>query len=60
MRGGMMRHHTRMHSSGNYVERTYELSEGNKVIGNLLIGYIDNSHLTESALIFKDTFQQLL
>lgn len=55
MRGGMMRHHTRIHSSGNYVERTYELSEGNKVIGNLLIGYIDNSHLTESALIFKDT-----
>ncbi|MDR7871173.1 MAG: ATP-binding protein [Tissierellaceae bacterium] len=53
--GNMMRHHMMMNQNGNYVEKTFNLLDGDNIIGNLVIGYIDNSHLTESALIFKDT-----
>ena len=60
MMGNMMRRHHRMmnpnfNNIGNYVEKTFSLLDENKVIGTLVIGYIDNSHLTESAMIFKDT-----
>lgn len=54
MGGHMMGHH-RMMEAGNYVERAYTLIAGEDIIGNLVIGYIDNAHLTEPALIFKDT-----
>lgn len=40
---------------GNYVEKTFPLLDENKTIGTLVIGYIDNSHLTASALVFKNT-----
>lgn len=60
MMGRMMRHHRKMNSNfynkGNYVEKTFSLLDyDNNIIGNLIIGYIDNSHLTQSALVFKDT-----
>ena len=40
---------------GNYVEKTYPLIHDNSNLGSLIIGYIDNSYLTDSAIIFKDT-----
>jgi signal transduction histidine kinase len=40
---------------GNYVEKSYPLIDENKEVGTLIIGYIDNSYLTDSALIFKNT-----
>ena len=61
MMGNMMRRHHRMmnpnfnNGEGNYIEKTFSLLDENQVIGTLVIGYIDNSHLTESAVIFKDT-----
>lgn len=62
MMGQMMRQMMRRHgmensymNTGNYVEKTFPLLDGDKIIGTLIIGYIDNSHLTESALLFKDT-----
>lgn len=58
---GMMNHHRMMMrrvAPGNYVEKTYPLIDGSNRIGSLIIGYIDNSYLTESALIFKDTLTQ--
>lgn len=60
MMGNMMRHHRMMNQNfnknvGNYVEKTFPLLSKDEAIGTLVIGYIDNSHLTESALIFKDT-----
>lgn len=55
MMGNMMKHHMKMKGNGKYVEKTYELMNEGRTIGSLIIGYIDNSYLTESALIFKDT-----
>ena len=55
---GMNRHRMNMMHripEGNYVENSYTLTDGNKEVGSLTIGYIDNSYLTDSALIFKDT-----
>lgn len=40
---------------GNYVEKVYTLSHNNQDLGYLVLGYIDNAYLTESALIFKNT-----
>lgn len=66
MMGNMMRHHHRMMNpnsyidNGNYVEKNFTLLDDNKVIGTLIIGYIDNSHLTESAAIFKGTLSKSL
>ncbi len=40
---------------GNYIEKEYELLDEDLKIGSLIIGYIDNSYLTDSAIIFKDT-----
>ena len=45
---------------GNYVEKSFPLKEDNDIVGTLIIGYIDNSYLTESALIFKDTLTKSL
>ncbi|WP_312667788.1 HAMP domain-containing sensor histidine kinase [Tissierella praeacuta] len=55
--GGMHRQMMKMHNipEGNYVEKSYPLLEGNNEVGKLIIGYIDNSYLTESAVLFKDT-----
>lgn len=52
--------HRRMHnrsivSQGNYTEIEYDLTEGNSKIGSMIIGYIDNSYLTDSAILFKNT-----
>lgn len=40
---------------GDYVDKSFPLFKDNQVVANLIIGYIDNSYLTESAIIFKDT-----
>lgn len=50
MMGGM---HSR--NNGYYEEKSYKLYNSNGEIGSLIIGYIDNSYLTESAIIFKRT-----
>lgn len=58
---GMMNHHRMMMgrvAPGNYVEKSYTLMDDSNRIGSLIIGYIDNSYLTEGALIFKDTLAQ--
>lgn len=49
-RGHMMRP-----SIGQYVEKVYPLTYENDPIANLVIGYIDNDYLTESAMVFKST-----
>ena len=63
--GGRM--HGRMHSGmmgmrpiveGKYTERSFPLMEDKKQVGILIIGYIDNSYLTEEALVFKDTLSK--
>lgn len=58
--GGMGGMHRRMMgmqniSQGNYIEKSFPLLKGDREVGKLIIGYIDNSYLTDSALIFKDT-----
>lgn len=57
MHGGMMNRNHR-NAEGNYIEQSYLLTNNNKNIGTLIIGYIDNSYLTESALIFKSTLSK--
>lgn len=60
--GGMHRRMMRMHNipEGNYVEKSYPLLEGNNEVGKLVIGYIDNSYLTKSAILFKNTLTKSL
>ena len=57
--GHMKRHHRMMghnlDNRGNYIEKTFPLISDDREAATLVIGYIDNSHLTESALIFKNT-----
>ncbi|NLC04375.1 MAG: HAMP domain-containing histidine kinase [Tissierellia bacterium] len=57
MHGGMMNRSRRI-PTGNYIEKSYPLLENDTQIGTLIIGYIDNSYLTDSALIFKDTLRK--
>lgn len=57
MHGGMMNRNRRI-PAGSYIEQSYPLIENGKNIGSLIIGYIDNSYLTESALIFKGTLSK--
>ena len=59
-RGRMGRGMMGMHQSqaGNYVEKPYPLLEKDKTIGILILGYIDNAYLTESAIVFKDTLSK--
>lgn len=45
---------------GEYVEREFPLYENEKTVGTIVLGYIDNSYLTESALIFKSTLTRIL
>lgn len=47
-------------SEGKYVEDTFSLFQGDVKVGTVIIGYIDNSYLTEGALIFKNTLTRLL
>lgn len=55
--GKGMRHNI---PEGNYVEKSFPLKKDNVIAGTLIIGYIDNSYLTDSALIFKDTLTKSL
>lgn len=60
---GMNRNRMKMMNrvpEGNFVEKTYPLTDSTKNIGALVIGYIDNSYLTDSAIIFKDTLAKSL
>lgn len=45
---------------GEYVEKEFPLSRNEEVVGTIVLGYIDNSYLTESALIFKNTLTRIL
>lgn len=61
-----MDHHRRMMRNmrkpriieGNYIEKEYPLYDNNNKIGTLIIGYMDKSYLTESAIIFKETLSK--
>lgn len=55
--GGMMNRNHGI-AEGNYIEESYLLIDQNNAVGTLIIGYIDNSYLTESALIFKSTLSK--
>lgn len=46
--------------AGNYKEITYDLYNDNKVICTLVIGYLDNSYITDSSIIFMDTLKRSL
>lgn len=58
--GGMGKGMMHRIPEGNYVKKSFPLLEDNVTVGSLIIGYIDNSYLTESALIFKDTLTKSL
>lgn len=45
-------------TQGKYVEKSFPLTDNNRTIGTLIIGYYDNTYLTESALIFKNTLSK--
>lgn len=45
---------------GEYVEETFDLLRLDEPVGSVIIGYIDNSFLTEGALIFKSTLTKIL
>lgn len=47
-------------SEGNYVKKSFPLLEKDTQVGTLVIGYIDNSYLTEGAIVFKDTLTKSL
>lgn len=56
MHHGHMGHMGYMHRpEGKYIEKEYPLTFEGDLIGTLIIGYIDNAYLTESAMIFKGT-----
>ena len=54
----MMRNH--LSSSEEYLEEVFPLLQGDKKAGTIVIGYVDNSYLTESALAFKNTLARIL
>lgn len=63
--GGMGNMHRRMMQNhgmteGEYVEDTFPLVQSGEKVGTVIIGYIDNSYLTEGALVFKDTLTSSL
>ena len=43
---------------GEYIEKSFPFLQENKEIGKLIIGYIDNSYLTKSAVLFKNTLSK--
>lgn len=61
MMNNMMKGHGKMmnsylkNTSGAYRKKAFPLIQDEKQIATLIIGYFDNAHLTESALIFKNT-----
>lgn len=60
---GMGHMHKRMMMShgmyeGNYVEKDFPFIQENEEVGKLIIGYIDNSYLTKSAILFKNTLSK--
>ncbi|MBZ2175549.1 HAMP domain-containing histidine kinase [Schnuerera sp. xch1] len=59
MHQNMMKPGRMMHQGSNYigeyVETSFPIVDDDKEIGTLVIGYIDNSFMTEGALIFKST-----
>lgn len=65
MGGNMSEHHQNMMrdhgmTEGEYVEDTFNLLQRGQPVGTVNIGYIDNSFLTESAFVFKDTLARIL
>lgn len=63
-RGHMSNMHRRMMrrhgmAEGQYVEKSYPLYKIDERVGNIVIGYIDNSYLTEGALVFKSTLGRI-
>lgn len=62
--GNMHNMHRRMQgydvNEGEYSEKEFPLYKDDEVVGFIVIGYIDNSYLTESALVFKDTLKIIL
>lgn len=58
MHGRMMKMHGI--SQGERVEKSFPLLEKDKEVGTLVIGYIDNSYLTEGAIVFKNTLTRSL
>lgn len=40
-----------------YTEQSFPLIKDGDIIGHILIGYIDESYLTENALVFKNTLR---
>lgn len=60
--GGMHKRFNRMHNipEGNYVEKSFPLIENSHTVGKLIIGYMDNAYLTDSAIIFKSTLARSL
>lgn len=47
-------------SQGKLVEKSFPLVEKDNEVGTLFIGYIDNSYLTEGAIVFKNTLSKSL
>ncbi|NLL80767.1 MAG: HAMP domain-containing histidine kinase [Tissierellia bacterium] len=52
--------HANKYGLGNYVEKLYPLVYDSNAVGSLTIGYIDNSYITDGAVIFLDTMTQSL
>ena len=44
--------------NGNYTEVKYNLEKNNKNIGNIIVGYFDNSYVNSDALNFKMTLNK--
>lgn len=54
MHGGRHRQdNNKVESDDNLIEKSYTLYQGKEAMGYLLIGYIDNAYLTDSANLFK-------
>ena len=45
---------------GNFVKKSFPLLEGSNEVAELIIGYIDNAYLTDSAIVFKNTLRKSL
>lgn len=60
--GNMHKRMMRKHNipQGNYVKRSFPLLEGSTEVAKLIIGYIDNAYLTDSAIVFKNTLRKSL
>ncbi|OLS03655.1 sensor histidine kinase [Tissierella creatinophila] len=47
-------HNNSMQNNDNFIEKSYTLYNDNNPIAYLLIGYVDNAYLTDSANLFKN------